>query len=169
MAISADKMDQRLQGQTTLAQKVFVHVPVDDWKTAAQITTMMRQATQTQTDGRTIRGCLNALVKAGIVREQSNSYQRVHVRASINPSTQEELLPSIPKEDTMNKATIAPAAEEPVVKSPIDLCSSIATRLRDLANEIEELGVALDDRQQGDAKKLKLFERLSEVFKGEEH
>jgi hypothetical protein len=132
-----------LDGQSSIARKVFEIVPIQQAWTPQQIFSAMGAITRSSIDMHTLRGCLAALREAGLVRApQKGLYQRTTVHEK------DESMRATP--DTTTAATPKPAAALP--KSPIDALGGIAQRLTHLRNlmdavisDIETAALAMEE------------------------
>lgn len=175
-AMTPQKLDQKLEGQTIIARKVFDAVPIEGPWNANQVAQEVKRATGTNPDPHTLRGCLNSLKSAGLVRECSpGHWQRVHTH-SRDRSPAAEL-----KE--VKKLMVVPKPESAPPKLPeagkngnsgnidaIGKLSAIAVAARnigrscnELATEIEDTALAIQggiEANEGNLEKLKQLQSL---------
>lgn len=168
--MTPEKLKQKLAGQTTIAQKVFQYVPVAERWGVQQVMDAMRRATSARMDIHIVRGCLSALVDAGLVKtfRHNTEYQRIHLAAK--------------EQRPMNTAAIvttaaAPSAVQPVrpavqASSPsaplsaLDLLGSIAATLRQTAAELEATALAIEEGKAKDSDELGKLRQLQVLLKG---
>lgn len=154
--MTPEKQRQKLAGQTSLAQKVYQYVPIQEPWTAADIARAMVRASGSQMDGRTLLGCLGCLKDSGLVREVSSSrFQRTAVSQPITPKPKEAM----------------PAPQKPEVKpaapaSAIDLLAGIAKSMRALAGEIETAAIAIEEGQAKAGEEVQKLRQLQALLKG---
>ncbi|MBM2769905.1 hypothetical protein [Burkholderia anthina] len=122
---------KRLEGQATIAKKVFEVVPIRDAWSIHQMMSHLTKITKSHIDYRVMQGCLSALKDSGLVREpQRGFFQRVEVREeTVKTEVQGEI--DVPNLKTESKPA-APA-------SPIDVLDGIAGRLRRLRDDADTL------------------------------
>jgi len=122
---------KRLEGQATIAKKVFEAVPIRAAWSIHQMMSHLTKITKSHIDHRVMQGCLNALKDCGLVREpQRGFFQRVEVREeAVKTEVNGEI--DVPKLKTESKPA-APA-------SPIDVLDGIAGRLRRLRDDADTL------------------------------
>ena len=63
------KFKLTFDGMSTISQKVFEHVPIQESWTSNQISSAMRRVSGTSPDLKTIQGCLNSLTDVGLIKE----------------------------------------------------------------------------------------------------
>jgi len=153
--VTPEKQRQKLAGQTSLAQKVYQYVPIQEPWTAADIARAMVRASGSQMDGRTLLGCLGCLKDSGLVREVSSSRFQ---RTAVSQPTEK------PKE-------VMPAPQKPEVKpaapaSAIDLLAGIAKSMRALAGEIETAALAIEEGQAKAGEEVQKLRQLQALLKG---
>lgn len=155
--MTPEKQKQKLAGQTTIAQKIFQYVPIAEEWGAPQIGQAMTRACGSQTDPRTLLGCLNKLAESALIRATSRgTFQRIPVSQPAAPQPQ--------KQEKEIKVMAAPA--QPATKaatSAIDLLAGLAQKLRSVANDIDAAALAIEEGQTQnavEAEKLKQLKAL---------
>lgn len=124
-----DRAQNILSGQTNLARKVFVAVPMQSFWDVQQISTeMSRQAPHNNTKAE-ITGCLRVLVDAGLINETAS----LTFRSNVKPPK------AVPEKVMQPKAKAVPA--EP---SLMEKFFDVATFLRASAEKIEGLAMEMD-------------------------
>lgn len=139
-----------LDNQTTLAQKVFKAVPIQDWWTVHQIfLEFNRQTGQPQTR-QAIGGCLRTLREAGLIDESGND----KYRSAVKPAPVKKAEPMGQIDD--KKAPVPPSLVERLMAQ--------AQKLRDQAEHLDLLAMEIDDEitkaGQAGNEKLKLLREL---------
>lgn len=153
--VTPEKQQQKLAGQSSVARKVFEHVPISEEWASVQVARELNRATGSVMDMRVLTGCLMTLKEAGLVRlSASGCFRREPVA-----------LPSIPS------ATPAPMKQPNQVApsrevSAIDLLAGIAKSLRALATEIETAAIAIEESRAKDDGELQKLRQLQALLKG---
>lgn len=156
--MTPEKQKQKLSGQTSIAQKVFQFVPIEQPWTAGLIAQNMAGATGSRIDGHILRGCLMTMVDAGLVRlTSSGAFQRTAIS---RPSAVVQHKPEIA---TMTAPSAKPA-DKPT--SAIDLLAGIAKTMRALAGELESAALAIEEGQSKEADELVRLRQLQASIKG---
>lgn len=138
---------QILRAQSAVAKKVFAAVPISEPWTSNQIASeLMRQ--RISVDFPIAVGCLNTLIRAGLVVESS---PREFIRAPIRPTPQP---PSIevsnnPKTTDMaaTEATIKPqpSAKPEAKHSALDRMAKLAARATQLSADVKRLAADIEN------------------------
>lgn len=157
-----------LQGQTSLARKVFDATPIQESWTVASIRNALSGASMT-TSAHVIRGCLRELIDAGLVRQpERNQFQRVEIRAAAKPQQQEPAMPAAAQ------ATPAPPSIPAEQHTPLELlgelagemgalAKAMAEQLHNMARRIEEVALVVEQDREAiaaDLTKLRQFQAL---------
>ncbi|MET3632986.1 hypothetical protein [Burkholderia sp. 572] len=125
---------KRLEGQATIAKKVFEAVPIRSAWSIHQMMSHLTKITKSHIDYRVMQGCLNALKDSGLVREpERGCFQRVEVREE---AAKTEVNGEI---DVPNQKTESKSAAPATTGSPIDVLDGIAGRLRQLRDDADTL------------------------------
>lgn len=120
-----------LDNQTTLAQKVFKAVPMQDWWSVHQISAeLARQTGQTQTRV-TLGGCLRTLKDAGLIDEGSGDTYR----SAVKPAPVKKAEPMGQIDD--KQAPVPPSLAERLMAK--------AQSLREQAEELDNLAVEIEE------------------------
>lgn len=155
------KRQALLKGQTELARKIYALVPETGPRTAGYISGRARQLGVTNAATRVIHGCLSALARAGLVRENSRGeFIRVRVTEShvtedaapaiedaiptpitlppvVEPSPVEVMREPEPSEDQ------APEAKAGESVDPIAMLGELAEQMSQAASQVEQLATGL--------------------------
>jgi hypothetical protein len=154
--VTPEKQRQKLAGQSAIAQKVFQSVPVADAWSHHQIAAEMRRSVGSAMDIRTLLGCLNTLVDAGLVRRQ---FGATFIRAAVSAAAEEkqkEIKPMAGKKE--------PAAA-PVLSSALDVLGNLSQRLRDLAQELDAAALVIAEGQQADAQLAERYKQIQSLLR----
>lgn len=167
MAMTASRHQQMLDSQSTLAQKIFQAVPIQEHWHCSNIYHLLR-TTGTAADNRAVRRCLGELKEAGLVREPiSGHFQRVTPKTA--PSRKKEQ--DMPKEALkVVSATKKPEAGALDVLASlshevISVAEDFSQRLKRLAARIEEVALSVEAEREGNAERLAKFKQLQSLLK----
>ena len=135
------------EGQTGIAKKVLSSVPIQESWTARQIVSDIARS-GSRPDPHIVEGCLNTLCDSGLVRERLRGYfQRTK-----------------PKEEKV--VSIAATSAQP--KEPIDPLTklgNIASSLRAMADEIEDVALAIEERQTATTEEIAKLRQLKALLR----
>lgn len=135
------------EGQTGIAKKVLASVPIQEAWTARQIVSDIARS-GSRPDPHIVEGCLNTLVDSGLVRERPRGYfQRIK-----------------PKEEEVVSIASTPAQpKEPV--DPLTKLGNIASSLRTLADEIEDVALTIEERQTATTEEIAKLRQLKALLR----
>lgn len=166
MAISEARQQQVLAGQSSIAQKVFDYVPIQEVWSAHEIHGAVLSAGATGASAYAIRRALGELKDAGLIREPAgNKFQR-------DPAT-----PKPKKEQPMAKETIQNVV---AIKKPelgaLDVLASLSSEVNAVANElgqrmkslaarIEEVALSVEAERESNAAQLEKLKQLQSILK----
>jgi hypothetical protein len=148
--VTPEKQRQKLAGQSAIAQKIFDCVPIKQGWISHQIAAEVRRLTGTSPEIRTVVGCLNKLVDAGLVRHLHGEYRREPVGAAA----------PIKKKEQEPMAEKKPTSAAPGSISVLELLGAMSEKLRGFANELDAIAVQIEDEQSVNAK---LADRYKQV------
>ena len=133
--LNQQKFDQMHRGMSAQAKKVYEAIPIAESWTPTQIMQELHRKNISMRDVNVVMGCLNSLIDCNLVVEPVKGVFR---REPIRPKCESQDTQPIEqaKEKEVNKTVIAPV-------SPIDLLGAFATRLRELANDAENIAIAV--------------------------
>ena len=158
--MKAAKADKLLNGQTSVAQRVYESVPYKTPWSAGQIAYDLKRHNHTM-NLKVVSGCLYALRDSGLVREvKKGEWLRVDIREKQNasndaPVSQEKEVPQI------NQATVTE-----IKKDPLTVISDLAEEMRSLTSKLEDAALLVSEHiQESEAKAAKL-EQLQAILKG---
>jgi hypothetical protein len=168
---------QLLEGQSSVARKVFEGVPIQEAWHEKEIITAVRTAGVTIA-AHTVRGCLLDMKDVGLIKEpHKGMYQREPVQKFLRlPEVKDTLaIQQITIEPTMTAKTYTPAKAQTV--TPLDLLGTVATeltllasefgeRLRALALRVEEVALSVEAQREDDAKIIAKANQLKDLLKG---
>ena len=146
----------RLDGQSSIARKVFQFVPIQEAWTHQQIASEMVRVTGAHTDHRILQGCINSLKDSGLIREpQRGKFQRTEVKPKEDPQKKEEVVTTKPKTES-----------KPEPKGAIEILSDIAQKMRSLATELDDAALQIAEDQSANAERAKKLEQLQALLRG---
>lgn len=150
--MTPEMMQAKLNGQTTIAQKVYGAVPIQDAWPINRILAGLNEVTRSVMDQHTARGCIHTLKEAGLIRELAGGlYRRVEVKE---------------RNVEVRKAPTAPAGQPAGTPDPLELLSGLSTRLRTVMGAIGQLADELDnaalvlDQSRADGAELEELRRM---------
>lgn len=162
--ISSARFKQIHNGMTALAQKVYAAVPISEpWSTSYIHSEMLRNGGSTK-DFRTVAGCLNSLIEAGLVLEP--------VRGTfIRSQVKEKPTNTVTAETLKEPMSSTPTAK--IEKSPVAILSGIAGRakaasevLRKLADDIETAALEIEENNTARDADISKLKQLQQLLKG---
>lgn len=148
------------RGLSSIARKVLEATPVSEWWSVSVIATEVHRQHGSGPDPRVVNGCLRALVESGLVREgEANHFQRTYPRPALVPKPQKEA--HVAKPTAAAKDPDPPTAEQP--ESPIDMIAKIAASMRNLAQQLDDAALSIEERlgrESEDSAKLRQLRQL---------
>lgn len=163
--MTPQRRDSILSGQSGIAKKVYAAITDDPQKTNSvmEIAQNINKATGAGIDIHIMRGCIDTLKRAGLIREVvAGSFRQVIVKE---------------KEVALPKPKTEPAAD--VIKmpakasEPMDAIGSLSARLRAkaddliaLADELDAQAIAIEERRVADNDELTKLQQLKAILKG---
>lgn len=168
---------QLLEGQSSVARKVFEGVPIQEAWAENEILKAMRTAGVTIAS-HTVRACLLDMKDVGLIKEPSKGqFQRVPVQPYLRMSdeTAERLKQKFnptPAEEPAMQTTTAKAP----APTPLDMLSTIATELTLMATEygermramslrLEEVALKIEEQREVDAASMEKANKLQALLK----
>lgn len=127
------RVDKILDGESSLARKVYEAVPISEPWSIKQIVAELRRK-QTSNSLSTIQGSLNALASRNLIKEPSSG---MFIRAKVSTPTPTPQL-EVPKPVNLKAVDKKPS-------NPIDELGELSQQARDLASHMTSLATALDN------------------------
>jgi hypothetical protein len=167
-AMNQSKFNSIHSGLTSIAQKVYEAVPISDpWSVAMLKNELVR--TGKSMDTRTLEGCLNSLMRSGLISEPSPGHWiRVKVREKVGASGDsaiEYFTPPPPQE----KKQLSTQEAKPN-RRPIDILSELSSEVANYGEGLKKLAQKLDsaaleiegqlEQNSADSVKLKQLQEL---------
>ena len=166
MTMSESRVAQLLAGQSSIARKVFQHVPIQDSWSTHDIHSAAMAANSTTVSSYAVRRALGELNEAGIIREPvGGKFQR----DAFSPKSKKE--PAMPKvaNDTavsIKKPQVGALDALALLSGEVvSLADELGNRLRKLAGRIEEVALSVEAEREGNAESLKKLKQLQSILK----
>ena len=165
-----------LQGQTSIARKLFEFVPIAEEWTEFQIASEMRRVTGSAPDLKVARGCLRDLADSGLIRRRNDQFRRA---AAPDKTPQKEAeMPAAKAITTLHLKPAPKAAGLPdqAAASPIEilgdiagsivaLSKGVAEQLQQLASRVEEAAIQIEQGQEANAANLQKLKQLQQLLR----
>ena len=152
-----------INGLSSIARKVYESVPVQEEWTAIQVLNDMNRRTGSASaiDKKALLGCLNTLVKSGVVKElpASGAFKRVQV---VEEKSKPNEKPQQKKDVPMTEKK---SPEKANYLGPLDRIAGLTAKLRSLADEIDDELLNVEKEMNDDAQKYKKLNQLQELLK----
>lgn len=159
MSMTAARIRLLESQQSGVAKKVYDAVPLNEiWSIKQIVHELQRQGVAR--DISIVQGCLKSLKDTGLIKEASpGCFQRVKPRAEPEPAKKDLIM-----------ATMPASSSQPV--DPVDKLAAIGTKLRglaqtfaQLADDIDEAALALDEKASGNDEELAKLRQLKGLLK----
>ncbi|MCZ4331078.1 hypothetical protein [Castellaniella denitrificans] len=161
MSLSPQRRSSLLQGQTSIARKVYEFIPSSQTAsaTAFDICSAIHKETGAGVDIHVLRGCLRALKESGLVNEVvSGSFRQVAIK-------EKETMPALkPVQAEKN-----PAEKLGAMEALGNIAASVrqaADLLRQAADDIDTVAVGIEEKSNDDRKALETLRQLQALLKG---
>jgi hypothetical protein len=167
MAATEARVQQLLSGQSSIARKVFVHVPIQECWSAHDIHGAALAANATSVSAHAIRRALSELREAGIIREPAGGkFQRDAFTFKTNseqpmPKPNSEVVVPLKKPEVQALDALVGLSAEVV-----GLADDIGARLKALASRIEEVALSVEVERDTNAEALGKLKQLQTLLKG---
>ena len=163
--MNQQKFDQIYRGLSEQAKKVYDCIPIAESWTPAQIMGELHRRSVSLGDFRVVMGCVNSMLDAGIVVEVSRGlFKREVIRPKCD---QKEQVVKPQKELEMKQVTME-NAQKPLAVSiigPIERLSLLASRLRDLATDMENSAIELAEQAEKNDSETAKMRQLQALLK----
>lgn len=171
--MSPAKIASLLQGQTSIARKLFEFVPIAEEWTEFQIASEMRRVTGSAPDLKVARGCLRDLADSGLIRRRNDQFRRAHTPQK--PQQKEAEMPAAKAVTTLqlkpavkHEPQTAPSPIEilgDIAGSIVELSKSVAVQLQQLASRVEEAAIQIEQGQEANAANLQKLKQLQQLLR----
>jgi hypothetical protein len=147
-AMQKSKFDTVFRGLSAQAKKVYESLPISEPWSPSQIMQELHRKNISMSDMRVVMGCMNTLIDIGCVEEPTKGmFIRVEIKEKAAPSPEFKV---VKQKDAQMKQIESP-------NNPIDRLSSLASRLRELASDMDDAAIALAEQaQKNDAETIKM-------------
>jgi len=161
--MNLSRQQQLLQGQSSLARKVFGVVPIQDAWAANYIMSELSKSEGSSASAHAIRSCLGDLEDAGLVKQTADKrFQRVVVKTpEVNSLKQlDKLVQPEPKKPTDSFESLVDLAAELV-----DLGKDVNSRLASISTRMEELALSIESERKENAQATIKLKQLQSLLK----
>lgn len=164
---------QLLEGQSSVARKVFEGVPIQEAWAENEILKAMRTSGVTIA-AHTIRACLLDMKDVGLIKEpRQGQFQRAPVQPYLRLSESQ----SPTQQPTQASEPVMPTTTKTQTPSPLDLLATVATelvllssefseRMKALAARVEEVALSVAAQREADAAIIAQANQLKVLLKG---
>lgn len=160
MDMNQAKFETAHRGLSAQAKKVYDVIPIQEPWAPTQIMQELHRRNISMSDMRVVMGCLNTLIDSGCVIERPKGmFIRTEVRMKDDPKEPVLSIVKSIKEPEMKpvKETQGVSAANEVTSGPIDRLSVLASRLRQLAADMDNAAIELAEQaQKNDSETLKM-------------
>ena len=160
--MNLSKYEAKKNGLNSQLRKVLDATPIQEAWNAVAISAEMRRVGSGGADPRATLGCLSNLVEQGLIDEvRKGQFKRVQPKEKQpTPEIKPVEVPTTHKEPEMQpKPTAAPAS------NPIDKLSKLASRLRDLASDMETAALELAEQAERNEHETAKMRQLQALLK----
>jgi hypothetical protein len=165
MTISTARHQVLLHEQSSVAQKVFEAVPMQEVWSSQQIHGALQRTTRSTMDYKILQGCLNTLKEAGLVHEpKAGCFERVKQRPQTYVHTLKEAgLDHIPR-DPMPTASVSPINGSR--SAAAEVLYELSNRARNLSLDLAAAASMIDDEIEENAESAQKLSQLQSILKG---
>lgn len=166
MAMNELRVQQLLAGQSSIAQKVFGYVPIQDSWSTHDIHNSVIAANATGASSYAVRRALGELKEAGLIREPAGGkFQRDALTPKSKkevpvPKVANETVVSIKKPEVQALDALASLSAEVIA-----LSEDIGCRMKRLAQRIEEVALSVEVERESNAEALGKLKQLQSLLK----
>ena len=137
--MNQQKFESVFRGLSMQARKVYDCIPIAEAWNPAQIMGELHRRNISMSDRHVVMGCINSMIDSGVVNEVARGVFR---REVIRPKCEiKEINPIKPTKEP-EVITPVPSKTTPLV-GPLDRLSAFASRLRELASDMENAAIEL--------------------------
>ena len=153
--MTPERAERIVRDLTNVQAKVFYAVPVQEaWADTAIMQELRRKGSNITMD--VIRGCLNNLARMNLIREpQPRQFQQINHHQRADGSPKDQPMPSPENTTTTHRPSVPIIVPEraPTAKvSALDRIARIAITLADIAKELEDVAIQVDEDLKGAGK-----------------
>lgn len=149
--MNISKFESVYRGLSAQAKKVYESLPISEPWSPSQIMQELHRKNISMSDMRVVMGCINSLIDAGCVDEPSKGmFIRAEIKEKQAPN---QTFKTIKQKDTEMQKETKPEN----TTNPIDRLSTLASRLRALATDMDDAAISLAEQaQKNDAETVKM-------------
>jgi hypothetical protein len=166
MAFTESRIQQLLAGQSSTAQKIYQHVPIQEPWSAHDIHRAALKVNATCVSVHAVRRALGELKDAGIIREPAGSkFQRDATTVKLR--TEKTMpKPAIEVVTPIKKAAINPLdALAGLSAEVVTLANEFGARMKAMATRIEEVALSVEAEREGSAQATAKLKQLQSLLK----
>jgi hypothetical protein len=161
--VNQSKFDSVYREMTVQAKKVYDCIPIAESWNPAQIMGELHRRNISMSDKHVVMGCINSMIDAGVINEvERGMFKREAVRPKCEIKEIEVI--NKPKEIEVKQNALANSEKMGTVSDgPIYILSTLASRLRVLAIDIDNAAISLAEREEkthGETEKLRQLQAL---------
>lgn len=163
--MNESRQQQMLAGQSSIAQKVFGHVPIQARWSARDIHGAVLAANASGASAYAVRRALGELKDAGLIREPiGGKFQRDVAtpktkKESVMPQAAKQTVVSIKKAEGALDVLAALSGEV------VSLSDEFSKRMKALASRIEEVALSVESERESNAEAITKAKRLQEALR----
>ena len=163
--MNESRQQQMLAGQSSIAQKVFGHVPIQARWSARDIHGAVLAANASGASAYAVRRALGELKDAGLIREPiGGKFQR---DVATPKSKKETAMPQAAKQTVVSikKAEGALDVLAALSGEVVSLSDEFSKRMKALASRIEEVALSVESERESNAEAITKAKRLQEALR----
>ena len=163
--MNESRQQQMLAGQSSIAQKVFGHVPIQARWSARDIHGAVLAANASGASAYAVRRALGELKDAGLIREPiGGKFQRdvatsKSKKETVMPQAAKQTVVSIKKSEGTLDVLAALSGEV------VSLSDEFSKRMKALASRIEEVALSVESERESNAEAITKAKRLQEALR----
>ena len=163
--MNESRQQQMLAGQSSIAQKVFGHVPIQARWSARDIHGAVLAASASGASAYAVRRALGELKDAGLIREpiggkfQRDAATRKTKKETVMPQAAKQTVVSIKKAEGALDVLAALSGEV------VSLSDEFSKRMKALASRIEEVALSVESERESNAEAITKAKRLQEALR----
>lgn len=161
--MTPERLKSKLEGQSSVARKVFEVVPIQEAWPASQIYKTLNEITRSTMDSHVFRGCLNTLKNSGLIRETApETYRRIEVRPKKEVEMQEQK--TMIKKNNQAEQFIK-SIDDCRKRDPIDALIDLSAKVRTLADELDAAVIVVGESMHKHSSDLEKLSQLQSILK----
>lgn len=161
--MNLSKYEAKKNGLNSQLRKVLEATPIQEAWSAVAISAEMRRVGSGGADPRATLGCLSSLVDQGLIDEVGRGqFKRVQPKEKQSAPEIKPIEVHAPSKEPEMQSRIIPA---PPAANPIDKLSKLASRLRDLASDMETAALELAEQAEKNEQETAKMRQLQSLLK----